>query len=304
MNLSRYLIPIALAALSVLTAHADEPVTLVHVHGLSYSPDGTRLMIPSHVGLAVHGPGGWTRLPGPGHDYMGFTATADALYSSGHPAPGSGLVNPFGLIKSTDGGRTWRKLGFEGESDFHVMAAGYRSNAIYVFNPHPNARMRTPGIYSTRDDGRSWQRASARGLAGELHALAVHPSDPAVVAAATQEGLYLSTDSGMTFRPLVQGRQVLSASFDLAGKDLWFGGFEQPSRLWRIGLDAQARPSAVLLPRLGQDAVAYIAQNPANQDEIAVATLKRSVFVSGDRGRTWMRIAAMGRTSAPVTPNP
>ena len=33
-------------------AHAQ--VTLVHVHGLSYSADGKRLMIPSHFGLAIY----------------------------------------------------------------------------------------------------------------------------------------------------------------------------------------------------------------------------------------------------------
>src|SRR2546429_5088264 len=51
--------------------------------------------------------------------YMGFAATAQGAYSSGHPAPESGLTNPFGLIRSRDGGKTWDKLGLEGESDFH-----------------------------------------------------------------------------------------------------------------------------------------------------------------------------------------
>ena len=80
--------------------------------------------------------------PGPQHDYMGFSATANRLYSSGHPAPGSGLVNPFGLIRSKDGGRTWDKLGLEGETDFHLLATAWNANAIYVWNPAPSSRMR------------------------------------------------------------------------------------------------------------------------------------------------------------------
>jgi hypothetical protein len=91
-------------------AVAQTPVALTHVHGLAYSPDGKRLMIPSHDGLAVYENGGWSKAPGPQHDYMGFSANAKNLYSSGHPAPDAGLVNPFGLIRSRDGGKTapWR----------------------------------------------------------------------------------------------------------------------------------------------------------------------------------------------------
>src|SRR6267142_2701809 len=86
-----------------------QPVTLTHVHGLAYSADRNRLMVPSHHGLAVYENGEWSKAPGPQHDYMGFSATARNLYTSGHPAPGSSLINPFGLMRSHDGGKTWDK---------------------------------------------------------------------------------------------------------------------------------------------------------------------------------------------------
>src|SRR3546814_9308146 len=82
----------------------------------------------------MYSQGHWSTADVPPHYFMGFSATRDALYSSGHPAPGTNLVNPFGLIKSQDGGRTWKKLGFEGQSDFHTMAASYGTNAVYVLN--------------------------------------------------------------------------------------------------------------------------------------------------------------------------
>ncbi|MFU7548103.1 glycosyl hydrolase, partial [Pseudomonas paraeruginosa] len=93
-----------------------------HVHGLAFSPDGQQLSIPSHHGLAVYSQGRWSKAPGPAHDYMGYSVTRQAIYSSGHPARGSGLVNPFGVIKSSDGGRTWQQLGLQGDSDFHLLA--------------------------------------------------------------------------------------------------------------------------------------------------------------------------------------
>src|SRR5438477_4533794 len=106
---------------SAVATQALAQVTLMHVHGLAYSPDGKRLMIPSHFGLAVYENGKWSKAPGPQHDYMGFSATSKYIYSSGHPATGTNLVNPFGLLRSQDGGNTWDKLALEGESDFHVM---------------------------------------------------------------------------------------------------------------------------------------------------------------------------------------
>src|SRR5439155_3868064 len=114
---------------SAVATQALAQVTLMHVHGLAYSPDGKRLMIPSHHGLAVYEDGKWSKAPGPEHDYMGFAATGRNLYSSGHPASGSVLVNPFGLLRSRDGGKTWEKLVLEGESDFHLLATSWNANA-------------------------------------------------------------------------------------------------------------------------------------------------------------------------------
>lgn len=285
-----------LATLAATPAHAT--VTLTHVHGLSYSADGKQLLVPSHDGLAVFADGHWTKAAGPAHDYMGFSATRDALYSSGHPAPGSGLTNPFGLIKSRDGGKTWQKLGLEGESDFHTLATSYGTNAVYVVNHQPNSRMRQPGIYYTLADGLKWQRAEARGLRAKLNALAVHPTDAKMVAAGTDDGLYLSRDSAENFTPLVGGTKVLGQTFDLDGQHLWFSAYAGKATLGKIALKTGAKPDNHLLPPLANDAVAYIAQNPVRRDEMAIATFKRSVFISQDQGRTWRQIAREGNGAA------
>jgi hypothetical protein len=281
------------ASLAVGAAIAA-PVTLTHVHGLGYSADGRQLLVPSHDGLSVYAGGRWSKAKGPTHDYMGFSATREALYSSGHPAPGSGLANPFGLIKSTDGGQTWQKLGLEGESDFHQLATSYGTNAVYVINGHPNSRMPEPGIYYTVADGMQWQRAQASGLRSRPHGLAVHPTDPKIVAAGSDDGLYLSRDSANGFQPLVAGRRVLAQAFDLDGQHLWFGVHAGKPMLARIALSAGATPEGRPLPPMTDDAVAFIAQNPARRQELAIATFKRSVYVSRDQGLTWKQVARDG----------
>ncbi|MDZ7855769.1 F510_1955 family glycosylhydrolase [Sphaerotilus sp.] len=296
-HLPALMLALAFASGAMGAARAGDAVTLTHVHGLAFSADGSRLMIPSHHGLAIYETGDkgrWSKADGPAHDYMGFAAARDALYSSGHPAPGSGLTNPFGLIKSVDGGKTWRMLGLEGESDFHLLATSYGTHSVYVVNPGTNSRMREPGLYHTEDDGMKWTRAAANGLGGEIRSLAVHPGAARIVAVGTADGLYLSRDAGGRFERLVAGAQVLGVTFDLDGTQLWFSSYAGQAALARLALTAGAKPQALAIPALSDDAVAYIAQNPARRSEIAIASFKRNVYLSRDAGRTWKPIATHG----------
>ena len=270
-----------------------EPI-LHHVHGLAFTADGKSLMVPAHIGLAVYRDGRWTKASGPAHDFMGFSLAEKAIYTSGHPAPGSALRNPLGLIKSSDGGATWQQLGLSGESDFHVMAAGYRSNAIYVVNPEPNSRMRQPGIHFTQDDGKSWTRAAAAGLSGRITSIAVHPSDPGRVAAGTLDGLFISRDSGASFKREGSATPVTAVTFDLDGKRIYFAPGEG-AILQRAALDGKG-DTKLSLPKLDGDFVVYIAQSPAKPDNLAIATRSRHVFLTTNGGKTWKQIARAGES--------
>ncbi len=284
-----------LTALAVLAACGAAGMTLTHVHGLAFSPDGQRLSIPSHHGLAVYSEGRWSKAPGAEHDYMGYAVTRRAIYSSGHPAPGSDLRNPFGLIKSSDEGRTWQPQGLQGEADFHLLASGFDSAALYVYNPRANSRMSSPGLYHSDNDGADWQRAAAQGIDEAPTALAVHPRDSRMVAVATGAGLYLSRDAGQHFQRVSLGEQVLSAAFSLDGRSLWFGSYAKAAKLSRLDLQThQVTPLAV--PELDQDAIAYLAQNPARPQEWALATFKRDLYLSQDAGASWNAIAKAGQT--------
>ena len=283
-----------LMSLFATLAHAQ--VALVHVHGLSYSADGKSLMIPSHHGLAIYEAGKWSKAPGPEHDYMGFSGTARHIYTSGHPAPGSSLVNPFGLLRSRDGGKTWDKLALEGESDFHVMAAGWNSNAVYVWNAGPNSRMKTPGLHHTLNDGFTWKKASADGLAGDVRSIAVHPDNPSMLAIATTQGLHVSSDHGDRFSKVTNG-ETFAPFFDLDGKHIWHAGFSAGKHVLVRMPTGGGQRLQIALPRLQEDAVGFLAQNPVARDEYAIATFQRDVYVSKDQGQTWKRIARRGNTS-------
>jgi photosystem II stability/assembly factor-like uncharacterized protein len=281
-----------LALLGMLAAAPASAALLTHVHGLAYSADGKRLMIPSHFGLAIYENGKWSKAPGPEHDYMGFSATASGIYSSGHPAAGSGLVNPFGLLRSKDGGKTWDKLGLERESDFHVMATGWHTNAVYVWNAAPNSRMKETGLHYTLNDGLAWKRAAAQGIEGNPYAIAVHPDDAKSVALATPDGVFESSDAGESFAKVAPA-QGTAVFFDLDGKHLWYGSYDSAPHLSRVRLKG-GPVEQFKLPALTKDAVSFIAQNPARRTDYAIATFNRNVYLSKDAGKTWTAIAERG----------
>ncbi len=292
------LLALAVSLIAAAAAMSAQTVTLTHVHGLAFTADGKQLMIPSHHGLAIYSDGRWSIAPGPQHDYMGFSATRSRLYSSGHPAPGSGLVNPFGLIRSDDGGRTWKKLGLEGETDFHVLATSYETHVVYVYNPAPNSRMQASGLHKTLNDGFMWIPVRGAGIVGNPRALAVHPTESQTVVAATPTGLFLSEDGGEHFRRIAEGGDMLAATFDLDGRALWLSAHDGRPRLGKYDLKLGTRAD-VAVPVAQDDAILYIAQSPTARHTYAIATFARNVFLSEDSGKTWRLIADRGQAVVP-----
>ena len=202
------------------------------------------------------------------------------------------MRNPLGLMKSTDAGKSWQPLGLSGESDFHLMAAGYRSNAVYVVNPQANSRMPQPGIYFTQDDGKTWKRSEARGLSERITSIAVHMTDLKTVALGTAGGLYLSRDSGANFKRVGSAMAVTAVSFDLDGKHIYFAPTEG-SILQHVTVEGKG-DTKLALPKLERDFVVYIAQSPIKRDGLAIATRNRHVFLTTNGGKSWKQIARAG----------
>lgn len=153
---------------------------------------------------------------------------------------------------------------------------------------------RRPGLHFTRDDGKTWKATRAAGLEGDPIAVAVHPDDAKLVAAATSRGVFESADAGESFRR-IGADQGTAVHYDLDGKHLWYGSFDGKAPLLARAVPRGGPPAAIGLPKLDQDAVSFIAQNPTRHDEYAFATFRRSVFVSKDGGKSWVPIADQGK---------
>ena len=81
-------------------------------------------------------------------DVMGFTTLGKALFASGHPSQGSKMPNPIGLVKSLDGGSTWKAVSLVGKVDFHFLEGA--GSDLY------GADSQTGNLIYSADSGKTW----------------------------------------------------------------------------------------------------------------------------------------------------
>lgn len=166
---------------------ADGAPSVVHVHGVGIDPSDGRLYVATHDGVVVVAGNGKARRVGDTADYMGFTVVGPKTFlGSGHPAEGSGGPGDRGLIRSTDGGKSWKTLSLGGSADFHVLK--YAHNTVYGWDS-------TTGNLRVSTDRTTW-KTRARIAALDF---AVSPKDADVVLATTKGGVVTSTDGGRWF---------------------------------------------------------------------------------------------------------
>lgn len=276
-----------------LLSSGQTEIVMDDIHGLSYSKDGKSILVPAHDGIPFYADGHWAMLEGERNDYMGFSAVDDGFYSSGHPPQGSDKKNPLGIVKSTDEGKTLQFLDLYGQADFHVMAAGFQSHAIYVINMQPNSRMDAPGLYVTTDEAKTWKKGEMKGITEEPLVLAAHPTNEAIVAIGTATGVYLSKDYGNSFEKIMSNGQATSLSFNNQGV-LFIGGYTQSAYLQKYDIDTK-KTEDIKIPVLQEDAVAFLAQNPLDENSLVFATYKKDVYLSTTKGAQWTQIAQAGK---------
>lgn len=262
-----------------------------HVHGLSipaWAPGEP--FLATHEGLISIDPESeWSVVSEQSHDFMGFTAhptDEGVLFSSGHPASGSGLSNPLGFMVSTDGGRTWEVRSLEGEVDFHAMTVGAGGEAVYGWSDT---------LYRSTDEGHTWDRVDAPALvqAQGAAALAAHPADPDEVWAGTQAGLLRSTDGGGAWESALEQGPVSAVHFDPSDADRMLaytmgGGLMESTD--------GGREWSELGWSLGEDAVGHLAIHPQDPDVVYAGSYGEGVYRSEDGGHAWEPLAQFGVT--------
>lgn len=131
------------------------------------------------------------------------------LYASGHPATGGNT----GLIKSTDGGKTWQQVAtvLDPPVDFHAMSITKAdSNIIIGFDSEGR------GLFKTVNAGKNWETLQ---FPDYVTALAISPTDSNVIFAGTGKGIYQSSDGANTWTQInpYKGLLVFALTFDENG---------------------------------------------------------------------------------------
>ncbi|UYZ21335.1 F510_1955 family glycosylhydrolase [Mesobacillus jeotgali] len=266
-----------------------------HVHGIGYPGNDDALYVATHNGLKIYRKGEWLETAGQNHDYMGFQATEEGFFASGHPEKGSNLKDPLGLVESTDKGRTLEKIAFSGESDFHFLSAGYSNSSLYLINEEPNSKLER-GVYLSRDQASSWEPVELGGLESTtLGMMAVHPDKGGTFAMATKEGVFITDDYGKNMKRAGEYELVTAAAF--SKESLYISPVHQQTiQLYRLDAENTEKAENLTIPHLDHDnPITYIAADPRQEGRIAFMTILNDLYESEDGGRTWKRLLVNGR---------
>lgn len=249
--------------------------------------NGTRPFLPAALGLALFaGPlsaATWQPVPLFGGPVLSLAAAPSA--------PGvvyAGLA-PYGIVKSTDGGKTWRSPG--------PGAANALAYRIEVSATDARLLYSQPGAFSatfdrSRDGGATWRYLSiGPGITLAANSLTLDPREPRTLWAATDHGLYRSRDIGDHWAPFALpdlraeavGIHPTKANVLLAiGRDHLTEGVLLRSRdggaTWVPSADF---PGIVSQPRF--------AFPPGGGDRVFLLT-SNDLFRSDDLGATWIEI--------------
>lgn len=243
---------------------SQQPAPLIHVHGIARHPRTGDVLVATHQGLFQQVDGKLVR-NGPAIDLMGFTIGDDGtLYASGHPAPGTDLPQPVGLITSQDTGRTWQVASRGGRSDFHALTAG------------PNGVIGFDGTLRHTSDKKTWD---TRDIPSPPRVLAASPTSGTVLAT-TSAGLLMSQDEGTTWTSLAPPEVAVLAAW--ADEET----IVTSSAAGRLATSSDAGQTWTLHPKsIGPAEALWAGRTSDGQLEI-IASVNGRVISTTDAGRT------------------
>jgi photosystem II stability/assembly factor-like uncharacterized protein len=225
-----------------------------------------------------------------------------------HGAPGEGLHGPVCLIqadphhkgtllagtrtarlfRSRDGGATWSTLSFPGElrSSLHAMLIDPAVQNVYwvaVSSEMPELA----GVYRSADAGATWERV--RGLQQkQVWALAFWKANATIMAAGTEDGVFLTRDGGQSWTLLAASgtagpHPVVSLAFDPGDSNILYAG--TPHLAWKT-VDGGTR----WLPihkGMEEDSDIFALDVDARRRARLFAGACSGIYRSADGGGTW-----------------
>lgn len=181
----------------------------------------------------------------------------DVLYAgTGEITPASNMQDAWGtgMYKSTDGGRTWRRIGLSTVGAFSkVYVHPKNSNLIYAGGVRS-----APGLYKSTDAGASWQRMNRFAISD----ITIDPNDERKLwIGIWGNGVWRSTDGGETFSRTSNG-------------------MPPADQIGRVSVQCAPSNTAILYALIeGPDPTGQVTTNTVG-----------AIYKSTDGGNTWQRV--------------
>ena len=213
MRLTRSLL-IAVAIIISQTAQSKAATfdSVSHIHGIKAV--GANILMGTHEGLFEFvAQNNMKPIGKDPFDIMGLDSNGTTLFASGHPSANSKLPNPLGLLRSNDGGNTWKSVSLLGEVDFHFLEVS--GSQIYGGNATDGSL-----VYS-KNLGKSWKRI------GEMKFtdIAILPGTQGVALAIENSKLFKTSNSFKSSIPVSFKSEITAV--ESVGKDLYIASKNQ-----------------------------------------------------------------------------
>lgn len=183
--------------MSVHAAQGQSFDSVMHIH--SVKAIGNRVLIGTHNGLfEFQAQNSMKPVGAERFDTMGLTVSGSTIFASGHPAKGSKLPEPLGLLRSDDSGKSWKKVSLQGTVDFHLLEAG--KSELY------GADAQTGVLMYSANSGKNWKNIGQNRFSD----IAITNQKLGHAYAVEKGRLVMSTDSFATQSVIKTGFQVSS----------------------------------------------------------------------------------------------
>jgi photosystem II stability/assembly factor-like uncharacterized protein len=195
------------------------------------------------------------------------------------------------LYQSLDRGASWRNRPFPAQhaGELHALEVDPRVPDIWYAGVASDNQS-VAGVYQTSDGGTTWKLLP--GLSGRnVWALAIWPAQPDVVAAGTADGVYLSENSGATWKRISpesnkELRPVVSLAFHPTNRDILYAGTTHLP--WRTR-DGGAHWESIHSGMLDDSDVFSIAVESRSPSTV-FASACSGVYRSEDGANSWKRM--------------
>lgn len=267
-NAIRYLLIAFVISFSVGVIYPAKAATLdsvSHIHHLKVV--GNKILVLTHEGLYELVGKNEMQLVGMERiDIMGFTSLDNAFLASGHPAIGSKMPNPLGVIKSLDGGLTWKAISLSGKVDFHFLEGARRD--LY------GADAQTGNLMHSADSGVTWKTLGTN----TFRDIAVSPKKSGAAIAIKDSELHLTQNafkSTIKIKNTLQFSQIewrKSGLYGLSGSSLYRS--KNSGKTWTMQSKFEGTPGILSV-----------------SDQLMLVTVDSGIYISRNGGKSFKKFS-------------